>query len=213
MPNAKRNKTRFIDLTMPLDENAPAYQNDLKVKIRQFSTIAKKGWNEKAITLSFHSGTHIDAPFHMIAKGKKLDQFPAEKFMGSAVVIDCRKTNSKNEIVSDLGKVRRGDIVLLCTGHSRKMHSIKYFDGNPVVGLQMAKELCKRGVKMAGIDSWTIDNSPYSAHKILMKKEILIAENLVNLEKICGKRIWCAILPLKIKDADGAPARAVCQIK
>ena len=64
-------------------------------------------------------------------------------------------------------------------------------------------------MKIVGIDSFSPDNEPFEVHKMFFKNEILIVENLVNLEKLNGKRFKCYIFPLKIQDADGAPCRVV----
>src|SRR3989344_4968218 len=126
-------KKRIIDLTMPIDERTPVYPGDPAQKIFRSATITKNGWNEKRLEFSSHFGTHIDAPFHMLENGKKLDEFPPEKFIGSAIVLDAHKTNSRNEIEADLGKVKSSDIVLFCTGHTKKAYLPEFFAGNPLI--------------------------------------------------------------------------------
>ncbi len=77
----------------------------------------------------------------------------------------------------------------------------------------LAKKLIEKKVKIIGLDSWSPDNSPFEVHKMLFKQNILIVENLINLDKLVGKRFKCYILPLKVKDADGAPARIIGEIE
>ncbi|HLC92140.1 MAG TPA: cyclase family protein [archaeon] len=203
---------KIIDLTMPLDANTPVYPGDPKPKITIAATIERDGCNGKHLEFNSHFGTHIDAPFHMLADGKKLDEFPLEKFIGEAIVIDARKKNSENEIIVDLSQVKRGDIVFFWTGNTDKAYTAEFFENIPVISLQTAKELCARGAKIIGIDSYTPDNEPFLTHKELLAHEILILENLVNLEKVAGKRFECIIMPLKIVDADGAPCRVVARL-
>jgi kynurenine formamidase len=62
---------------------------------------------------------------------------------------------------------------------------------------------------MVGLDSYSPDNEPFEIHKMLLKRDILIVENLVNLDRLVGKRFRCYVMPLKIQDADGAPCRVI----
>jgi kynurenine formamidase len=197
---------KVIDLTMPIDEKTPVFPGDLKQEIRQVATIGNNGWNEKRIAFNSHFSTHIDAPFHMIEGGKKLTDFPVEHFLGDAVVVDAR---GQKQISSDLGGVKRGDIVFFCTNHGKKAYSESFFKDNPVITNETAAKLIENKVRMVGLDSYSPDNEPFEIHKMLLKRDILIVENLVNLDRLVGKRFRCYVMPLKIQDADGAPCRVI----
>src|SRR3989344_2695858 len=97
----------LVDLTMPIDERMPTYPDDPKLELFSIATIQNQGWNEQRITLNSHFGTHIDAPFHMLEKGKKLTDFPLETFMGEAIVLDVR---GQLHIEPDLKNVKAHDI-------------------------------------------------------------------------------------------------------
>ncbi|MBW2993249.1 cyclase family protein [Candidatus Woesearchaeota archaeon] len=196
----------IIDLTMPIDEKTPVFPGSLKQEIKQIATLEKDGWNEKELTFKSHFSTHIDAPLHMLEKGKTLTDFPLEKFLGEAVVIDTR---GKKEIEADLTGVKEGDIVFFLTGHSKRAYKADYFKDNPVITEKNARQLINRRISIVGLDSFTVDNEPFAVHKMFLKEDILIVENLINLEKLAGKRFQCYILPLKIQDADGAPCRII----
>ncbi|MBI5390960.1 cyclase family protein [Candidatus Woesearchaeota archaeon] len=198
--------TLIIDLTLPIDEKTPVFPGDPAVEIKQLATIAQQGWNEKRITFNSHFSTHIDAPFHMLQQGKKLTDFPPETWIGEAIVIDAR---GQQEIEPELKGVKKGDFVFFCTGHVKKAYTKDYFKLNPVITRKTAEALVQKKVRMVGLDSFTPDNPPYEMHKLLFKHDILIIENLVGLEKLCGKRFTCFVFPLKIKDADGAPCRVM----
>lgn len=200
----------IIDLTMPIDEKTPVFPGDPKQEITQNATIEKDGWNEKRLTFNSHFGTHIDAPFHMLANGKKLDELPLEKFIGKAVVIDVR---GQKEIAPDLKGVKKDDIVFFRTDHIKKAYSKDFFKANPVITEETAKLLIQKGVKVVGLDSYTPDNDPYKIHKLFFKHDILIIENLINLDKLKQKRFDCYIMPLKIRRADGAPCRVFALVK
>ena len=68
------------------------------------------------------------------------------------------------------------------------------------------------GVKGIGLDTMGIDPMDaegFPRHHIMFENSLVIVENLCNLMEIAGRRVFFAALPLKYKDADGAPVRAV----
>ena len=194
----------IIDLTMPIDDRTPTFPGEPPHVIEQVATIERNGWSVKRLSMNSHFSTHIDAPSHMIDGGKTLSDYPLEKFIGEAVVIDVRE---QKEIEADLSYVRKGDIMFFLTGHSRKAYDGKYFEDNPVISEGTARELIEKGINIVGIDSFTPDNEPYVVHKMFLGADIPIVENLVNLDKLAGQRFQCFILPLNILDGDGAPCR------
>ena len=115
----------------------------------------------------------------------------------------------QKEIETKLDRVKEGDIVFFLTPHSDKVYENYYFTSNPVLTQKTAQELVDKKIKMVGFDSPTPDNDPYTLHKLFFRHDILIVENLVNLKKFAGKRFQCIVLPLKIKDGDGAPCRVI----
>jgi len=200
---------KIIDLTMELNEKTPVFPGDPSQEITQLSTIEKNGWNEKRLSFNSHFGTHIDAPFHMLEDGKKLDEFPIESFFGEAIVIDAR---GKKEIIADLSSVKENDFVFFCTNHIKNAYSKEFFENNPVIPIETAQHLVEKKVSIVGLDSFTPDNAPYETHKLLFKHDVRILENLVGLQELVGKRFECFVLPLKIAGADGAPCRVVARL-
>jgi kynurenine formamidase len=186
---------KVIDLTMHISEDTPVYSGDPKPRIEQLTTFSKHGWNSKMLSFTSHFGTHMDAPFHMLEKGKKLDEFPPETFFGEGIVLD-----SKNP---DLDAVKEGDIIFFYSSSKND------YVGEPTLSMELARELVRKKVKMVGLDSFGPDVPPYEIHKLFFSNDILLVENLINLKEIVGKRCTFYVFPLKIKDADGAPCRAI----
>ncbi|MBI4173997.1 MAG: cyclase family protein [Candidatus Aenigmarchaeota archaeon] len=199
----------IIDLTLSIDNKTPNWPGDPEIVIRQFSTAEKDGIGKKVLTFHSHFATHIDAPSHMLANGKTLSDYPMEKFVGAAIVLDAR---GQQEVEANLGSVKEGDIVFFLTAHSDKVYEKSYFANNPVLSPKTAQELVAKKIKMVGLDAPTPDNEPYALHKLFFKHDILIIENLVNLKGLVGKRFQCYVLPLKIQDGDGAPCRVIAAI-
>src|SRR3989344_3522422 len=196
----------IIDLTLSIDNKTPNWLGDPEIVIKQFSTVEKDAIGKKVLMFHSHFSTHVDAPSHMVANGKTLSDYPIEKFVGKCIVLDVR---GQKEINANLDSVKEGDIVFFLTSHSDKMYYKDYFYSNPVLTPKTAQGLVDKKIKIVGLDSPTPDNEPYTLHKLFFKHDILIVENLVNLKGLAGKRFECYILPLKIKDGDGAPCRVI----
>ena len=91
---------RVIDLSHTINKNMTTYTKDEKIEIYNIATIEKDGFNEKLLRLCTHTGTHIDAPSHMINKGKTIEEFNISEFIGIAFMIDI--SNIKEVTISDL---------------------------------------------------------------------------------------------------------------
>lgn len=201
----------FIDLTVTLDQQTPAYPGDPVIKIEPAGIIERDGWNDHYISIGTHTGTHMDAPIHMIEGGKTLDQIPLEQFIGRGCLIDVRQGFDLS--VLKQADIRTGDIVLFYTGMSKHYYEPKYFESYPVMPEEVAQYLVERKVKMVGVDVGSVDNADgFPIHKILLVNNVLIVENLANLELLANKDFTVYALPIKLA-LDGAPARVVAEVK
>ena len=52
----------------------------------------------------------------------------------------------------------------------------------------------------------------FPVHRHLLGRGIPLIENLINLDQLVGKEFELWALPIKLKDGDGAAARAVARI-
>ncbi|MFH1829701.1 MAG: cyclase family protein [Pseudomonadota bacterium] len=199
----------IIDLTMDVSEETFPFPGCPGAEICYISTVDEGGSNVKKISLNSHFGTHVDAPYHMLADGKKLDEYDANTFVGQASIVDVvgKKQITEEHVPSDISV----PILIFKTRHSNNYKSQQYFSNNPVLTKDAAEAIARTGVKIVGLDSFTVDNKPYTVHKILFKKNILILENLVGLDKL-GEHAKFIVAPLKLTNADGAPARVFAEV-
>jgi kynurenine formamidase len=171
--------------------------------------LEKDGYEVHFVCLGTHVGTHIDAPSHMLARGKSLDQFPLEKFSGRGVYIKI-EGNFDLEVVKK-AQLAKDDIVLFDTGMSSMYYQPRYFHGYPPITEAMAGYLVECKVKMVGVDMCSVDYEPFPAHKILLEHEILIIENLTNLSKLQSKTFTIHAFPLPLQ-LDASPTRVIAEI-
>ena len=209
----------ILDLTLTISNTLPSFPGSPKPQFIPWNSIDDDKYNLELLFLSSHSGTHLDAPFHFVKKGKKIHQIPVSRFKGHARLIKIKKSKnkgiSKNDILyfeRKFGKIETGSSVIIYTGWQKHISKDYYFLENPGLNISAAKYLAAKKLNLVGIDSPSIDmgnNAKFDAHKIFSHKNILIVENLANLDKISGSSFDYVILPLKLYNATGSPVRAI----
>lgn len=203
---------KYIDLSVLVNERTPNYPGDPKIEIKTTGTFEKDTYNDHSVMFDVHSsGTHIDAPLHMIDGGKTLDQIAIEQFIGRGRLIEVE--NGKFDLAKiKLAGIEAGDIVLFHTGMDKKYYDPSYYaNSRPQMTKDVANYLVEQQVKMIGVDMCSPDIEPFPVHRILLGADVLIIENLTNLEQLSGKEFIIYALPIKFA-LDGAPARVIAQI-
>lgn len=209
---------KVIDLTQVISNDMPVFPGTAPANLEVVNTYEKDGFRETLFRMTSHTGTHMDAPFHLFADRTKLDELPAAQFVGKALVIDCRDVEEggiigmeRIEAVRELAD--QAEFLLFHTGWDAHWGKEKYFGAYPVVSMEICQYALESGKKGLGFDSIGIDpvaEMDLPRHKMLLsQKDIVIMENLTNLGKVGSGLFTLAALPLKYKDADGAPIRAV----
>ena len=208
-----------IDLTLTISKSIPSFPGSPTPQFISWSNLKEDGYNLELLFLSSHTGTHLDAPFHFVKNGIKIDQIPLGRLMGKAILIKIKKSKNSPITKSDIlqfekknGSIPDKSSIFFFTDWQKNLKKNNYFTENPGLELSSAKYLSQKKTNLVGIDSPSIDlgkDESFSVHHILSKNNILIVENLANLNKIKSKEFDFTILPLKLKDATGSPVRAV----
>ena len=207
---------KVTDLTHVIHSDMPVFQGTEQPIFEKANTLEKDGFEEAKITMYSHTGTHIDAPAHMLNDGPYLDDLDIEHFIGNATILDFSNTDMKLIDVDSLkpyeDKIKKVDFLIIKTGWSKYWGDKRYYEDFPSLSEKSAKWLSAFNLKGIGIDAISIDDmksNSFAVHKILMPKNILIIENLTNLDSINDEYFILSVLPLKNKNADGSPVRAI----
>jgi arylformamidase len=160
-----------------------------------------------------HTGTHVDAPAHFIAGGPGVDGIDLNALVGPALVVhvpeaDAISTSALEELPIPPGTER----VLFRTRNSHRWASGGHEFWEDFVGITEdgARWLAEHAVRLVGVDSLSVGPfaDPVPAHLVLLRAGIVIVEGL-NLSGVAPAMYRLVCLPLKIVDADGAPARVI----
>ena len=178
----------IIDLSHPLSATMPVYPGSAPPEIRAAFTVERDGFAEQWIGLFTHTGTHIDAPAHMLAGAPTLDRLPVGQFFGPARVVDVAALPGP-EISLALLEARQADLegaefVLFHTGWSGKWGQEAYFTGFPVLAPEAARWLCGRGLKGLGFDAISID--------IKLPEASTSAETSLSAEVVVAATFLCS---------------------
>ena len=203
---------KYIDLTHRIENNMPVYPGTADLEMIPANSIEKDGFREKVITFCSHTGTHMDAPSHMLEQGNNLDDYDCSKFIGKALLIDIEEEKNFSNYFDQLKEV---DFVIFKTGWSKYWGSMKYFEDYPCIGMETIDYLVGFDLKGIGFDAISIDpiDSKFENHYIVFENDMIIIENLTNLEQINQEIFELMVLPLKISTADGSPIRAIGKVK
>ncbi|HZL34661.1 MAG TPA: cyclase family protein [Tepidisphaeraceae bacterium] len=214
----------LIDLSQPLFDGAPNCPAHPPVRIHLEATHEQHGWQLEMLTLASHTGSHIDAPLHKLAGGASIDQIPLERFVGPAVIVDCRDVGADGAIDASLLEARttlplKNMIVLLNTGwgESRRMDDNWKFH-SPFLSIDGAQWLIAQRINGVGIDHYSIAGSrePNNArvHEILLGGGAWIVEELhfpvEAMQAAQPAMMWC--LPINLKGHSGAFCRPVLAV-
>lgn len=175
---------KIIDISQSL-LSCNVYPGDKAPCTKQVKNIQEHKYNLTEISMSVHSGTHVDTPLHFIENGDDIDSFSLEIFYGKCLVTKWLENIPK----------------------SCERLLIK---GDYVITAEDAKEIVKSDVKLIGVESQSVGpaKTPMEVHKILLGDGIVLLEGLVLGHVKTGEYILSA-MPLSITNCDGAPVRAV----
>ena len=201
---------RIWDISMTVDSQMQVYKNRVEKKpvftvSRDFTTGSVY---ESRMALDLHTGTHLDAPLHILKNGETIDQADLGKLITPCRVLDL--TGVADSISDhDLMKyqIKQGDFILFKTHNS----FTDDFDERFVfLDESAARYLKETQIKGVGIDALGIerDQAVHPTHKLLMSSDIMILEGLRLSQIKAGDYILIA-LPLKLSGVEASPVRAV----
>ncbi len=172
------------------------------------------------LSMTTHTGTHVDAPKHFLGrKAGSVDKLDLSKLIGPCEVIELPphlSSPSRGEGWEGIfRRLNKGDRVLFKTSNSRRrlLEKKNFVTDYVSLNLEQAKLLAAKKIALVGVDYLGVEakgsqGRGHPVHKTLLKAGIVVVEGL-NLSKIKPGHYNLAVLPLKIVNGDGAPARAI----
>lgn len=203
---------KVYDLTHTIKNDMPVYPGTEQPKLTTACTIEAAGYRETLLHMFSHTGTHMDAPAHMLLDGAALDSYGADRFTGTAVVVDCQGETAITLPLLQSYDLNGVDFVLFCTGWDKKWGSPDYYEDFPCLTPDAAAYLAALPLKGVGEDSISLDpcdSTDFPNHITLLGADFVNTENLAGLDALIGRRFTFVTLPLKFENSDGCSCRAI----
>ena len=208
---------KIHDVTLTLRPGMTTWGSEPGPEITPLRRIARGDTaNVSTISMSDHTGTHVDPPIHFIEGGATVDQLPVDALLGPCVVVDYDGAGHVSAEWLERARVPAdAKRLLLKTSNSQLWEdpTQKFTRDIVAVNASAARWCVDRGVRLVGVDYLTIEpqgpeKAGYPTHHTLLRAGVVIIEGL-DLRGIAagGYDLVCA--PLKIAGGDGAPARVV----
>ncbi len=205
---------KIHDISIPISATMPTYPGDPAVRIEPVLQIARgDAANVSRLSFGDHTGTHLDPPAHFVPGGKTVDQLDLNVLYGPARVVDL--THIEKEITADdlaRAKLPKRAVRILCKTRNSELWDRPGFQRDfCAFAWDAAQWLVDRGVRLVGIDYLSAESFGVSeprTHRILLGAGIIVIEGL-DLKDISPGNYTLVCLPLKIRNGNGGPARAI----
>ncbi len=201
---------KWMDVSQPLHNKIPVWPGDTPFSYQVSWSMEESGSvNVGQLTMSAHTGTHIDAPFHFDNEGKRVIELDINLYIGPAKVIHL--TDRESICVEDLRSHDLSNVTRLLIYTGAWKNRSAFPNTIPHIEPEVASYLAEQGVKLIGLDLPSVDmldSKELPAHHELTRHGLHILEGLV-LDDIAPGSYELAALPLPLTEADGSPVRAV----
>ena len=202
----------LIDISRSVSPATAVWPGDQEVEWAWTRRLEQEGAsvNLGSICLSTHTGTHVDAPYHVRNDGKKTDGLSLDAFVGMAQVVDIGSNSSiRPEHVRRVASTAPPRILFRTSASA--LGSDEWPGTVAPISPETVRFLSEAGTVLVGTDAPSVDpldSTELPAHHALLEAEIVHLEGLALANVPAGQYELIA-LPLKIPDSDASPVRAV----
>jgi kynurenine formamidase len=227
-------RARAIDLSYAINDHLPPWPGDKKTfEAFPNATIERDGYFTRSFWMLEHYGTHLDAPAHFPPGKTTIDEIPAHKLIGPAVVFDVSKENRRaNSDEADYrlpvsrvkewenrhGDIPSGAIILLRTGCSAQWNDADRYRGLDAAGsmhfpgfsAEAVQYLISKRISGIGADAMSVDagdSKDYAVHTLALGSDLYQLENLCDLSEVPESGAVLIVAPIKLEGGSGGPCR------
>lgn len=201
---------KIIDISRPLHAETAVYKNyeSKRFHLTAVATFPEKGAHESEMKTNLHTGTHVDAPKHMIENGASLKDVDLSHFMGPAEVYDLTAVDEAIYLrdIEHLTFDPKRIPIFKTKNSFEEDFNFKFV----YLEEDAAQHLVDLGVKTVALDAMSIerDKKGHDVHNILLGNGVAIIED-VRLAHVEPGKYFLSALPLNIPEAEASPVRAV----
>lgn len=212
---------QLIDLSWPVAPGMPTFPGDPPMRLERMGEPERDGYLSHLASLPAHSGTHLDAPAHVIPGGATLAELPLSRFAGPGVLLDVTDRAGLAVDAAALAphlallERERPAFALLRTGDEARWGRPDYYPRGAHLDPEAARLLAgMAGLSGVGLDAGSADpfgSFELPAHHALLGAGLIIIENLRGLGLLPARGFTLLCLPLL--GLDGSPVRAAALVE
>lgn len=204
-------KIRYFDISPEISNSLAVWPGDEKYQ-RLVKIDFKEGGNLllSSIQTTVHLGAHVDAPNHYHPAGEGIGQRSLDYYLGPCQVVTVSRPRGARIYPEDLGAVKILTPRVLIKTQSFPDPNQWNSDFNSL-SPELIESLAEKGVILVGIDTPSIDlfdDQLLLSHNAVYSKQLAILEGIV-LDEVTDGIYTLIALPLRLKDADASPVRAI----
>lgn len=223
--------TAYLEFSYPIGPDTTVMEEGFKppsVVVRSRISEGRHS-NTSYLELFAHTGTHIDAPWHFIETGRKIEDFSIGDFVFTNVLLLEIPTKAHEPVpvsalTSHAAALEKTDCLLIYSGFSEYRSSDKgeYTHATPGLSIEAAKFLSGfEKLRCIGVDFISIENvqngreTGFPVHHVLLGREapMILLED-ADLRKLLSVNIEKVFLfPLRMAGIEASPVAAVAEIK
>jgi arylformamidase len=205
--------SRLIDISPALSARIAVWPGDRPFDAAWTMTIAGgDSCNVGAVSMSVHTGAHVDAPLHVMEGGAPVDALPLEAFVGPCTVVDVGRAEVITEAsIASLDASRMTRVLFKTRGRAA---GAGFPDCFAHLTPAAASALVRAGARLVGLDTPSADaftSKEMEAHRILLSAGVAILEGL-DLGGVAPGAYELIALPLRLSGLDASPVRAVLRV-
>jgi arylformamidase len=203
----------ILDISMPLHPGTPTWPGSPGVRLQwTLSLDAGDICNSTRLDCDVHVGTHVDAPRHFLKDGATVDRLALARLIGPATVAYLPDEEISAACLERLALPATTTRLLLRTRNSELLAvgATQFREDYAACTPEAAEWLVDRGVGLVGIDYLSIGRfrDGEITHRILLGAGVVVLEGL-NLSAASPGEYLLICLPIRLRGAEGAPARAI----
>jgi len=186
---------RIYDIGTVVGPRAPRFPGDTPPSLEPH--FSPDGWRISSLLMTTHSASHYDFPLHMIPGGAAADDYPADRFIGLARLLDAPA--DPDGLLELLSRLPMRERILL----------LRFGPAPPALTAPAAELLVERGLSIVGTDALSVEQGPpFPVHRTLLEADVLVLENLSLDLPPAGVYLFVGP-PLPVEGGDGAPCRPI----
>lgn len=208
----KFDQTEYIDITPTVSREIAVFPGDTEFSREVVMDFPDHHLGLSTIKTTVHLGAHTDAPNHYHADGVGIDKRDLNLYLGKCQIIEVNIPSGKRIRASDFQDEIKAPRVIFKTNSFPDPNN---WNGDfNSLSPELISDLANKGVRLVGIDTPSVDpanEKVLSSHLEIYKNDMAILEGVVLNEVKPGVyKLIC--LPLKLKDCDASPVRAILEI-